>query len=321
MSISKRHVLQGIKLALAAVTAITLAKALGLKYSTTAGTITMLSILDTKRETLRVALNRLLAYLAALGISWISYHLLGYTTAGFGLFLMVFATLCCVKRWMFALTMVTVLVGHFLSEGGMTAVTLRNETLLFMIGVLCGIAVNLTLRVDETKMREMIAGVDGEMKQLLAAAADPLRRDDAQQQLARLDDALSQARKQAAANSANRLRNAPVFDLAYVDMRARQRDILAQILAASEKVGHIPAQHQAVTAFFQRVAEEYHMGNDVSELRAGLKELLETMKADSLPVTREEFESRAVLYYMLVRLMDFLDVKGSFYQAYQQEMN
>lgn len=316
MTIRKSYLIQALKLALGALAAITLARALGLKYSTTAGTITMLSILDTKRETLRVALGRLMAYMAALVIAAVSYHLLGYTVAAFAVFLFFFAVVCCTRRWMFALSMMTVLMGHFMTEGGMSAEMLRNETLLFLIGASCGIAVNLTIRADESRMRELIAGVDGEMRQLLRLAADPQKQAEAQAKLAQLDGALLQARKLAASNRDNRLMHAPVFDLAYVEMRGQQRDILAQILTAAGKVHHRPVQQQTVEAFFQRVADEYHPGNDVTALQQGLNQLLDGMKEDALPTTRDEFESRAVLYYMLVRLRDFLSIKGDFYQAH-----
>lgn len=316
MTIRKSTLIQALKLALGALAAITLARALGLKYSTTAGTITMLSILDTKRETLRVALGRLMAYMAALAIAAVSYHLLGYTVGAFAVFLFFFAVVCSTRRWMFALSMMTVLMGHFMTEGGMSLAMLRNETLLFLIGASCGIAVNLTIRADESRMRQLIAGVDGDMRQLLRLAADPGRQAEAQAQLNQLDAALLQARKLAASNRDNRLLHAPVFDLAYVEMRGRQRDILAQILTAAGKVQSRPVQQQAVEDFFQQVADEYHPGNDVTALQQGLNRLLDSMKEGALPATRDEFESRAVLYYMLVRLRDFLSIKGDFYQEH-----
>lgn len=318
MTMHRSYLLQGVKLALGALTAILLANALGLKYSATAGVITLLSILSTKRETLVVALGRLMAYGSALVIAAVCFRLLGYTVVAFAVFLFLFAVLCCCMGWMYALSMAAVLVSHFMAEGNMSRAMLMNETLLFFIGALCGILVNLTLRANEAKMKELIAWVDGEMKQLLRMAAEPARQAEAQAQLKKLDGALTQAREQAMKNCDNRLLHAPAFDLAYVDMRARQRDILVQILTAMGQVKHIPAQHEAVAAFFQQVAEEYRMGNDVSDLQARLRALLEGMKQEQLPVSREEFESRAVLYYMLVRLRDFLGVKGSFYQEHMK---
>ena len=56
------HLLKAFKIALAAVLSILAANLLGLKYAVTAGIITVLSIQNTKRETLKTARNRGLAF-------------------------------------------------------------------------------------------------------------------------------------------------------------------------------------------------------------------------------------------------------------------
>ena len=55
MRFGREHVIMGVKVALGAAAAIGLAMLLGLEYASTAGIITVLSILGTKRETLRIA--------------------------------------------------------------------------------------------------------------------------------------------------------------------------------------------------------------------------------------------------------------------------
>ncbi len=58
----KPGAVKSLKIALAALAAIAIAGELGLKYSATAGIITVLSIQNTKRETLKSARNRALAF-------------------------------------------------------------------------------------------------------------------------------------------------------------------------------------------------------------------------------------------------------------------
>lgn len=312
----REYLPKGLKLACGALAAILLANLLGLRYSATAGIITLLSILGTKRETLTVAAGRLLAYGVALVIAAGCYGLMGYTAGAFAVFLFLFAVVCCCAGWMYALSPVAVLASHFMAEGTMAPAMLLNETLLLVIGAACGIAINMTLRADDKRMRELLRQVDASMRALLAVAAEPSCQAEARTQLHHLDTALGEARMLAAANRDNRLGNSPLFDTEYVAMRTRQRDVLIQIMTAMEKLSYRPAQQEAVADFFRRVAAEYHMDNDVSALQEGLRTLLEQMKTAALPATREEFESRAVLYYALVRLGDFLDVKGSFYREH-----
>lgn len=66
---SGEKVIKSIKIALATVLAIAIAGELGLNYSATAGIITVLSIQNTKRETLKSACNRGAVCPLYLGIS------------------------------------------------------------------------------------------------------------------------------------------------------------------------------------------------------------------------------------------------------------
>ena len=87
------YLLQGMKLAGGALLAMLLAGALSLRYSATAGIITLLSILGTKRETLTIAAGRLMAYLAALAVAAVCYHVMGFTVWAFAVYLLVFAVI------------------------------------------------------------------------------------------------------------------------------------------------------------------------------------------------------------------------------------
>ena len=79
----KKQAVKSLKIALAAAIAIAVAGELGLKYSATAGIITVLSIGNTKRETLKTAVERGLAFLCALLLAAGCFGVFGYTLPGF----------------------------------------------------------------------------------------------------------------------------------------------------------------------------------------------------------------------------------------------
>ena len=137
--------LTGLKVAGSAAVAITIASLLNLQFSATAGIIAILSLMGTKRETLTVALGRLMAYAAALLIAFVCFLLLGDGLLAFGVYLFVFAALCYACSWGYATAMISVLISHFMGTGGMTWVQVGNESLLFLIGTTCGILTNLHL--------------------------------------------------------------------------------------------------------------------------------------------------------------------------------
>ncbi len=310
MRFDRSHLLLGAKVALGATLAIFISDLLCLQYSATAGIITVLSILGTKKETLRVAGGRFLALALALSIAAACFSLLGYTLIGFAAYLFLFTMVCCVFRWPYALSMISVLVTHFLTAKNMTFALVGNEVLLFLIGTGCGILTNLHLRADEGRMQTCMHEVDERMKAALYTLS---RRKDAARDLASLQEAIDAAERTALTNADNRITSASVYPLHYVQMRGNQRKILSQISAAIAKLTACPPQYDDVCALLARIADEYHQSNDVSGLLDALDAVLDGMRHQSLPMTRQEFESRAVLYYVLLRVQDFLLLKRQFY--------
>lgn len=311
MNFDRAHLLLGLKVALGASLAIFLSDLLRLQYSATAGIITVLSILGTKKETLRVAGGRLLALALAMSIAAGCFALLGYTLIGFAAYLFLFTMACCVFGWPYALSMISVLVTHFLTAKAMNWALVGNEMALFFIGTGCGILTNLHLRADEDRMRECIQEVDNCMKAALLTLS---RREDMSLCLKDLQTALDAAEKTALLNDENRIASASVYPLHYVQMRANQRKILSQISVAMGKLTTCPPQVEEVCELLHRIAMEYHEENDVSGLLTALEDVLEGMRHQHLPMTRPEFESRAVLYYVLLRVQDFLLLKRQFYE-------
>lgn len=109
-------ILKSVKITAGAILAILFASCLNLKYSATAGIITILSIQNTKKETIQTALARGEAFCCALLVSFLCYNFFGYTTAAFGIYLLVFTTLCLTMKWSSAIAMDSVLITHFLAE-------------------------------------------------------------------------------------------------------------------------------------------------------------------------------------------------------------
>lgn len=315
MRLLKEHVIMGVKVALGAAAAIGLAMLLGLQYASTAGIITVLSIMGTKRETLRIARGRLAALLAGTGIAFGCFSLLGYSLAGFTAYLFLFAVMCYACRWGYALTLVSVLMSHFMAAGSMGWPVLLNEGLLFLTGTGVGVIVNLHLRPDEQEMQRHLRTVDELMRAAMNALGQgPDGREYAGRVLEALRRELALAEQLAVDNADNTFGSAPLYPVRYVQMRANQCKVLSQIAHALGDADAGTPQYGAVCGLLVRVAEEYRRDNDVSALLDAVQELLADMRQQALPVSRDEFESRAVLYYVLLRVEDFLLLKRRFYE-------
>lgn len=319
--------LKGIKLTAAAIFAIITANLLGLKFSATAGIITILSIQNTKKETLQVACRRGLAFLCALGLAAVSFGVLDFTIPAFALYLLGFSCVCLYFGWTEAIAMDSVLITHFLTEGNMGTALLINEVCLFLLGTGMGIAANLHLRKKVVLYDQLAAAADRRMRdslrflerQLLAAGQTPQKtaklEQDTRDSLEELEKALKMLQDCAYRNWNNTLFQTSVYEIEYAKMRLRQAEVLRHIYASVKMTESMPVQTHRVAALIGRIEAEYDRDNTVEALMEALQGLFEQMRREALPLNREEFEARAVLFYLLKQLEEFLQLKRNFVEA------
>lgn len=322
---------RSLKIAMAAMLAIALAGALGLRYSATAGIITILSIQGTKLETFKTAGKRALAFLCALVLAGLCYGLMGYSVWAFGVYLLLFVLLCLEMGWQEAIAMDSVLVSHFLGQDAFFPL-LGNEVLLFVVGTGFGILVNLHLRSRREQFTQLSDQADEQMKKILGDMARWLARDDRSFVLPHeswpghggdcfelLQEVLAQAEACAVANYGNAPFSRDTYELDYVRMRQQQSVILHAVYDNIRGIAYLPRQAGQVAELLEQICQEYHRCNNVEGLLSQMEELLADMQTQPLPQSREEFEARAVLFYILKQLEELLEVKRVFVKALMTE--
>lgn len=314
----KAQFTKSLKIAAAAFVSIALAGKLGLNYSSTAGIITILSIRNTKRETLKSAVNRGLAFLCALVLSAACFRLIGYNLWAFAVFLLLFSMFVLSVGWGEALAGVAVLVSHILAEQSMGSSEVANEAMLFLIGTGTGILVNLHLHKDRTEFDKLAGEVDLQIKQILHRMSLYLPREDRSDYgsgcFERLDTALNAARACAAANYGNTVRSGDSFELDYIEMREKQSVLLREIYNNIVRIQYLPEQALQVAGLLGQIEQDYHRENSAEGLLQKLEALLLQMREQRLPQSREEFEARAILFYILMQIRNLLELKKEFWK-------
>ena len=302
---------------MAAVLAILCAQALKLDFAVSAGIVAILSVQPTKKETLRTALARLLAFAVALVISITLFNLLGFKVLVFFLYLLIFILVCQWRKWISAMAMDSVLISHFLSFGKTGPAEIKNEILLFVLGVAFGILVNLLLHKKTDYIEELKKQTDNQIKQALHRMAlriqNPALADYYNGScFVSLNESIFTAKKQAEENYNNQFSKKDTFDSCYLDMREKQTRILYEMFKAARALHTTPTTAALLSDFLEKVSNEYHKDNDVKALLEELALIHDKMKAHPLPQTRTEFEDRANLFILMERLKEFLQIKHDF---------
>lgn len=304
------------KISLGCASAIIISTLLGLEYSATAGLITVLSIQNTKKETAEIAVKRIISFIAAAAIAFLSFSLLGYTTAAFTVYLFIFIILCQLFQAQSAIVPVSVLITHILTEKQFTAEILINEFLLLVIGAGIGFLLNLYMRKNSVKMEETKTALDNEIKAILERMADRILMSDKSDYnrncFDRLASYMEAARLTALENKNNTLIAADSYDILYLEMREKQCIILSEMYKTVKEMDATPRQAEIISSFLKKISAEYHEKNDVNELISEADRILAEMKTEKMPETRLEFENRALLFTLLIRIKEFLSIKNLF---------
>ncbi len=311
------------KVVAAACLAIGIAELLGLAFSVSAGIVAILSIAFTKTETVRTAMNRFVAFVAALIIAAVCFSVLGYHIPAFCVYLLLFIPLCQFKGWNSAMAMDSVLISHFLTLGSMSCKNVGNELALFAIGVGIGICANLFLRKKTDYMEELKNETDERMRQVLHRMALRIMDSDLDGYdgscFHKLYDSVKHASAVAEENDLNQLFHSGRADIEYIAMRHRQIDVLYDMYQRVRLVHTTPITAKLLAQFFERVSSEYHRENTVCELLEGFAILDAKMKQMPLPESRAEFEDRAQLYALMRNMEEFLQIKRLYMEEQEQK--
>lgn len=314
-----------LKIAVGAGISIALAQEIGLNYSTATGVITLLSIQDTKKETIRVMVLRLCSFFLAVALSAVCFSLLGYGALGLGVFLLFFSGASLALGIQEGISVNTVLMTHFMAEQSMSIRNVGNELAILVIGVGMGVLLNLYIPGKGKQIRAKQGAVESRMKEILTdmagllSEASEVSRESLQNSLAELEMEVKLGEKHAYEEMENQLLSETGYYLRYMNMRHVQSTILGRI---AENVFHLRVrlpQSDQIARFMERVSAGFHEYNNGVDLLKELEGVTGFMREQTLPDTREEFESRAVLYQILLELELFLEIKRNFVEELTED--
>ena len=306
-----------IKISIGCCFAVFLADWIGLRSATSAGIIALLSIQNTKKETLTIAGKRISAFFIAVAIAYALFTLWGYHLFSFGFFLLLFTFACYLLKLETGVSMSTVLVTHFWTAHSFHYTLIINEFLLLSIGVGIAVVINLYMPRMIHIIKQDQEEIDNSMKQILLQMSSSLihgHEIDLEADFQFLQNRLSQALAHAYQYMNNTLSSDMRYYVRFIELRKNQQGLLKRVYRNLLKIQFVPSQAFPVSRFMKRIAESMQDYNNAEFLLSILSEMRKFYKTTPLPQTREEFEARAVLYQIAADLEALVLVKQSFAQ-------
>lgn len=299
-----------IKTVIGATIAMYLAINLGLKYATAAGIITILSLQSTRKQSIRLSIKMIGAFLLALFLSVGLFKFLGYTPLVFGLFLLLFIPLSVRLKVQEGIVVSAVLITHLLVEKNIEISFILNQISLMAIGVVIALLLNLFMPSFENKIKEEQDVIETTIKKILLNMSNCLQNQavsiQEEELFTLLETRLRQGREMAYKNFNNGFSSNNIDYTTYMDVRLQQFHCLQSMRKHFERLSIAYKQTLIIAGFTIQVAHSIQDSDTAEKRLQDLDKLRKSFTTMELPQNREEFENRGMLYQFLNDMEEFL---------------
>lgn len=297
--------LQVIKIIIATGLALAMAEFLGLENASSAGIVAMLSVLDTRKSSLKIAWQRLFSTVVALLLGTMSLGFLGFNIYGFLLYLSLFVVFAYILDVKVAIAPCSVLVTHLWIAEDLSFSFLGNEFLLMLLGTGMAILLQTYMPSRQATILSMRQDVEDQLRGVLSDLSHFLYEGKSlsqTQNLLKLETLMNKAQKTVYQEMENQLFSQTDYDWHYFNMREAQLQLLKTIDKNLQGCQLAVAEAKLLGSLFDLTANQLSEHNPATYLLEDIEAMLKHFRERDLPKSRQEFEMRAILFQVLTDL-------------------
>ena len=303
-----------------AVAAILIANLFGLSFPLSAGIIAILSLLDSRKETIRVGVKRIITGILSLGVASLLFETAGYNLWALGAFILIISFFSYITNSAFSIASSLVLAGHIYGIGSISYQVFLNEVYILLIGVAMGFVLTLHMPDEEKNLKDGIRYVEEQYKNHLIVMAHNLRNhcvlESNTHTLFEIEKRIKGCRTIAKRYKDNTLFGTGNFDYyKYFQMRLDQ---IYRLMHMKEKLEILFISHHEadkLSEFTEIISNRFSAHSPVNDLLQLTDEYYEYFRKRPLPKTREQFECRATLFQYLVEMDEFIRIKARYLES------
>lgn len=339
----RKTLLLAAKIAVGSSTAIYIAQKLGLEYAISAGTITLLTLMTTKWETVKLSVFRVVTFAVTILMAWIALGHIKSTWIGYGFFIFCVVLFSELLDWRATISVNSVIGAHLLTSHDFSMAFIKNEFHHVLIGIVIALILNL-FQNNYRHKQDIISNMrytENQLQRILCRLAEYLSYEETHVDGSVLPENISQGGRSSSGNvwddiiklekelqnfikeayeyQDNTFHSHPVYYIDYFEMRSDQCHVLHNLHYEVKKIRYIPKQAKVISKYIRYLSDYVVERNIPSAQMEKLEGIFEEMKKEELPKSREEFENRAILYHILMDIEDFLKYKQRFVQSLDEQ--
>lgn len=317
----RKMAIKVLKIAVGSCMAVAVAQFFELPYATSAGIVTLLTVQNTRRDTIRLAAERLLSFLLSVLLVFVCFRYIGKLEwVNYGVYIFLMVHVCYFFGWENTISVNAVMGTHYLLTPDYSLNFAASELAVIAIGTALALLMNWHMPSNLKILREDIRKAEDDMQQVLQELACYLegKLDGAHiwLDLDQLEQSIHRGLERAHEHAHNTLSEEDHYYIEYMEMRLQQCALLQAIRHRVWKIDGMPEQAKIISDYLRYLVPYVHEKNIPDRQSADLQQVFDQMKQQPLPESRDEFESRAILYHVLLDLENFLFVKKRFADQY-----
>ena len=320
----RKALMLAVKIGLGSSIAIFIAQTLNLEYAVSAGTVTLLTLMTSKWETIKLSVARLVTFITTVLMAWIIFPHINSMWISSGVLVTLEVLIAEVFGWRSTVSVNAVVIVHLLTNQDFSTAAIWNEFLLVLIGVVLAVLLNL-FHGNVFHKRKIISDMrdtENRLQSILRDLAAYLSGDETQHNvwddIHALEDRIHSYVKSASEYQENTFQSHPEYYISYFEMRHEQCRILHNLNDEMVKIRSMPKQAVIIAEYLLYLAEFVIEINHPTPQITRLDEIFEEMRNGEPPKSSDDFEDRALMYHILMDIQDFLTQKAEFVSKLDQ---
>ncbi|MBN2795691.1 MAG: aromatic acid exporter family protein [Clostridia bacterium] len=308
------------KLALGFIISVNIAIWLNLDFPISAGVITMLNMLDTKKASAKVAWKRLYASAFGLILALVIFRTFGFHHWVLILLVVIFIPIAFKLNAREGMAVHVVLSSHLMTYHVISWAHIFNEYTLVVIGALVALVVNSHMPNKVPMLQELIQSLEEQMRLYILNQAYLIRNmcfiDHEVHSLEHIKDTLRKGFDVAVEHMNNNYLKKDDFYLAYFEMRRVQINRLAYMEEHIHNIILNLNEARMISVLTEELALLFDMNNGGQELLKAVKRLKKDLSQMDLPKDEFEMMQKAFLIQYVMDLEAIIQVKVNFSEKY-----
>ncbi|MDL2292186.1 aromatic acid exporter family protein [Acholeplasma sp. OttesenSCG-928-E16] len=318
---TRRILITSIKMALACLGGTLIARAFNLDNYLTCGVIAVLSIHYSKRESYVSAVKRFLSAIFGIFFSTLMFFLVGYNITAYIIFVLIFALISWLLKVPEGIVPSIVLVTHLYTNGSLSWSLILNEVFIVLIAILVALLLNVIDTFFKESKKNIIINIDSIIRETIVIIKNRLQEDEKNDSSLKIDELkinLDKIYDELLSIDNDEIINKDHYNIDYAIMRKNQFKSLLHIIKMLNDIEEFHENSYIIANYFSLLSENIGKANMATFMKDELENLKTQFKNSPLPQTRDEFETRAVLFQILNEVENFLSEKIEFHNIHDK---